>query len=71
MGSQDCCGEVMGEITFIKNGLATTIHENGSKTSMPIADILCDGCNQYQLPEGGRAYREHGETVLWLCVYCK
>jgi hypothetical protein len=61
----------MGEITYIKDGLATTIHQDGSTSAKATGEVLCDGCSKYQFVEGGIAYREHGETVLWLCVYCK
>ena len=71
MGSKDSGGEVMGEITYTANGTATTIHDDGSRTAKPTGEMICDGCEKYQFPAGGIAYREHGETVLWLCVYCK
>ena len=71
MGSKDSGRKVMGEITYIKDGLATTTHLDGSTSFKATGEVLCDGCNKYQFPEGGIAYREHGETVLWLCVYCK
>ena len=61
----------MGEITYIKYGLATTTHLDGSTSFKATGEVLCDGCSKYQFPQGGIAYREHGETVLWLCVYCK
>ena len=61
----------MAEITYIAKGVATTIHDDGSTTAKPTGEILCDGCNEYRYPGAGIAYREHGETVLWLCVYCK
>ena len=61
----------MGEITYTINGTATTIHGDGSRTAKPTGEMLCDGCEKYQFPAGGIAYREHGETVLWLCVFCK
>ena len=71
MGAQDCFGEIMGEITYMRNGVITTIHTDGSQTTKPTGEILCDGCNTYQFPQGGKTYKEQGETVLWLCVYCK
>ena len=61
----------MAEITYIKDGLATTIHQDGSTSTKATGEVMCDGCSTYQFPQGGKAYREHGETVLWLCVYCK
>ena len=71
MGSKDSGDKVMGEITYIKDGLATTTHLDGSTSFKATGEVLCDGCSKYQFPQGGIAYREHGETVLWLCVYCK
>ena len=61
----------MAELTYVVNGVATTIHQDGSTSTKATGEVLCDGCSQYQFREGGKTYMEHGETVLWLCVYCK
>ena len=48
----------MGEMTFIKQGIATTIHDNGDVTSS-IA-VECDGCNKLQRQDGGHSITDTG-----------
>jgi hypothetical protein len=66
----EASGIDMGEITFIKNGVSTTIHDNGDLT---IKDsTLCDQCERWVSPLGGWAVRDHtGEVVMWLCAECR
>lgn len=60
----------MGEMTFIKAGIATTIHENGDITSS-VAE-RCDGCHELRTPDNGLTIRDAGgEVVLWLCEECR
>lgn len=60
----------MGEITFIANGFATTIHDDGSKTTTPLQQ--CDNCEQWEQSLGGMTYRlADGMDVLWLCYKCR
>ena len=60
----------MGDITFIKQGIATTIRENGDVTST--VAIECDGCYKQCSPDNGLTIRDTGkEVVLWLCEVCK
>ena len=60
----------MGELTFIKNGLATTIHDDGSKTVVPMDQ--CDQCNEWVTRDGGLSIRDVGqEIVIWLCAQCR
>ena len=60
----------MGEMTFIKAGIATTIHDNGDISSR--ATALCDGCHKESSPDNGRTVVDTGdEVVLWLCEACK
>lgn len=60
----------MGEMTFIKQGIATTIHDNGDVTSS--LAVECDGCNKLQRQEGGLSITDTGkEVVLWLCSECR
>jgi len=63
-------GATMGELTFIKDGVATTIHDNGDLTILDVAQ--CDQCNKWITTMGGWSVRDHtGEVVMWLCVECR
>lgn len=60
----------MGEMTFIKNGVATTIHENGDVSSSPAE--RCDGCHELKMGDFGFSVRDvSGMVVLWLCEDCR
>jgi hypothetical protein len=60
----------MGEMTFIKAGIATTIHDNGDVTSR--VTVICDGCHKESSPDNGRTVVDTGgEVLLWLCEACK
>ena len=60
----------MSELTFIKNGLATTIHDNGDITVVKAAQ--CDQCYEWHTEMGGLNVRDvSGEVVLWLCAQCR
>lgn len=59
----------MGELTFIKAGIATTIRDNGDVTSAP-AD-RCDSCHELRDGSTGLSIRDlSGEVTLWLCQEC-
>jgi hypothetical protein len=60
----------MSELTFIKDGLATTIHDNGEITV--VAAKQCDECFKWHTALGGFDVRDvSGEVVLWLCAQCR
>ena len=60
----------MGEITFIKDGYSTVIHDDGSITTTVMN--LCDQCEVYVSELGGMNYRlADGESVIWLCAQCR
>ena len=60
----------MGDMTFIKRGIATTIHENGEVSSAPAE--LCDGCNELKSGDFGfKVIDISGIVVLWLCKECR
>ncbi len=60
----------MGEITFIKDGYATTIHDNGDVTI--VASYQCDQCHKWDTALGGFNVRDvSGEVVMWLCAQCR
>ncbi len=60
----------MGEITYIKHGIATTIHTDGS-ISKEITE-LCDSCNEYMPRLGGLAVTVvGGDEVMWQCSRCR
>ena len=66
----EASGIDMGELTFIKDGVSTTIHDNGEVTVLKV--ILCDECEKYVTPLGGWPVRDHtGEVVMWLCAECR
>lgn len=60
----------MGEMIFIKNGVATTIHDNGDISSSPAE--RCDGCHELKMGDFGFSVRDvSGMVVLWLCEDCR
>ena len=60
----------MGEMTFIKHGIATTIHENGDVSSAPAE--LCDKCNELKSGDFGfKVIDISGIVILWLCEECR
>jgi hypothetical protein len=60
----------MSEITFIKDGYASVIHDDGSITTTALD--RCDQCNEWQTASGGLTVRDYGqEVILWLCVKCR
>jgi hypothetical protein len=66
----EAAGIDVGELTFIKDGLATTIHDNGDMTV--IAAKQCDQCYEWHTALGGFNVRDvSGEVVLWLCAQCR
>jgi len=70
LGSMETSGIEMGELTFIKGGLATTIHDDGS-TSVTELD-KCDYCGEWTTKLGGLTIRDVGlEVVTWLCAKCR
>jgi hypothetical protein len=60
----------MGAVTMISNGIATTIHTDGSITRDVVE--LCDSCNTQQPHTGGLSIQVvGGEEVIWLCSQCR
>jgi len=60
----------MGEITFIKNGYSTVIHDDGSITTTALD--RCDQCLEWVSEAGGLKIRDYGQEVLvWLCASCR
>ena len=60
----------MSELTFIKDGVAITIHDNGDMTV--VAAQQCDECFEWHTTLGGLLVRDvSGEVVLWLCAQCR
>ena len=60
----------MGEITFIKDGHATVIHDDGSVTTTALD--RCDQCLQWTKPGAGLTIRDYAqEVVIWLCAECR
>jgi hypothetical protein len=66
----EAAGIEMGELTFIKGGLATTIHDDGSTSTTPVDK--CDYCGEWVSQLGGLTIRDIGlEVVTWLCAQCR
>ena len=66
----EASGIDMGEMTMISNGIATTIHDDGSKTVMPVDQ--CDNCQEWVTRFGGLTIRDAGnDVVIWLCSRCR
>jgi len=62
----------MGEIFFSKvgSGLTSTIHDDGSITTLP--DKWCDCCELNRSAIGGLEVKDvSGEKVMWLCSQCR
>ena len=60
----------MGDMTFIKQGIATTIRENGDISSAPAE--RCDGCDELKSGEFGfKVIDISGTVILWLCEECR
>ena len=63
-------GIEMGKLTFIKGGLATTVHDDGSTSVTPVDK--CDYCGEWVSQLGGLTIRDVGlEVVTWLCAECR
>ena len=61
---------LMGEITFIKDGYSSVIHDDGTITTTALS--LCDNCEEWVVQSGGMNYRlQDGELVIWLCDKCR
>jgi hypothetical protein len=60
----------MGEITFIKDGYASVIHDDGTITTTALD--RCDHCLEWQTQSGGLKIRDYGQEILiWLCAECR
>jgi hypothetical protein len=60
----------MGEITFIKDGYASVIHDDGTITTTALD--RCDQCLEWQSTSGGLSVRDYGQEVtVWLCSTCR
>jgi len=61
---------MMGEMEFIKQGVALTIKQDGE---VVLSDAIeCDKCEKLSNGLDGKGYRDvAGELILWLCVECK
>ena len=60
----------MGEMIFIKDGIATTIHRDGEVSRS--AAIQCDSCFKWSDGLGALAIRDvNREILLWLCSECR
>ena len=61
---------LMGDLIFIKDGYATTIHADGAVT-ITQADT-CDICLKKVSVIGGRTVRDlAGEVIQWQCAECR
>lgn len=60
----------MGELTFIKDGYATTIHDDGSVTTTALDQ--CDQCFNWEPQVGGLSVKDvGGSNVIWVCAKCR
>ena len=61
---------LMGDLIFIKDGYATTIHANGDVTIC--ASDTCDVCLRKVSVLGGLTTRDlAGEVIQWTCAECR
>lgn len=64
--------KLMGEISFTKDGIETTIHDDGSTSKRMTGEIQCDDCQNYVPPVGTTIRDEYtGEAIMWICVGCR
>jgi hypothetical protein len=60
----------MGELTFIRAGVATTIHQDGEVTKSPVTK--CDNCDTWGDGVGGLSIRDvDREVLIFLCEECR
>jgi hypothetical protein len=59
----------MGELQIIRAGVATTIHDDGSRTTTPVK--RCDECLTDQPTLGGSSTFHFGDEILWICASCR
>jgi hypothetical protein len=60
----------MGELTFIRAGVATTIHQDGEVTKT--AATKCDSCDTWGDGDGGLSIRDvDREVLIFLCKECR
>jgi hypothetical protein len=70
IGSMEATGVIMGEITFIKDGYASVIHDDGTITTTALD--RCDQCLDWQPQSGGLSLKDMGgEVVIWVCAKCR
>jgi hypothetical protein len=63
-------GNDMGDLIFIKDGYATTIHADGAITITQ--SDTCDVCLKKVSVVGGRTVRDlAGEIIQWMCAECR
>ncbi len=61
---------LMGDLIFIKDGYATTIHADGAITITQ--SDTCDVCLKKVSVVGGRTVRDSaGEVIQWMCSECR
>ena len=70
IGSMEASGVIMGDLIFIKDGYATTIHQDGDITITK--SDKCDVCLKETSVLGGRSVRDlAGEIIQWMCAECR
>jgi hypothetical protein len=70
IGSMEASGVIMGDLIFIKDGYATTIHADGAVTITQ--SDTCDVCLKKVSVVGGRTVRDSaGEIIQWMCAECR
>jgi hypothetical protein len=66
----EAAGLIMGDLIFIKDGYATTIHADGTVTITQ--SDTCDVCLKKVSVVGGRTVRDlAGEIIQWMCAECR
>ena len=68
------CVALVGEISYsrIGSGTVTTIHDDGSTTTVADLELFCDCCELKRARMGGLDVKDElGEVVMWLCSQCR
>lgn len=61
---------IMGEMIIIKDGIALTLHDDGSTSATKVDK--CDYCNEWTSTVNGfSVVAIGGEVLTWLCAKCR
>ena len=68
------CVALVGEVSYsrIGSGLTTTIHDDGTTSTVVTNELMCACCELDRPRLGGLHVKDElGEVVMWLCSQCR